>query len=232
MQSHSALNGHATGSQPTPGGRRIEVFRPDGPEPVFVRMLAPDYKGIFTHYYQKRSVYCEGDDCKIPTHKNDRVWKGYTPAERLEIRNGKGFWVPCCLEITENLELDFRFGFARGQLWELWRDASKKGKKLPVTGKLHADPPPSNLRAPFDILPCLRALYHRDRVNLVHGSPLPDRVFIEETEAELPQALQPASPQDFQKPEGFESYEAERQRRLAMQKKSPSEQPRSNKFAY
>ncbi len=178
---------------PAPGGaalHRVECYRVETTEPVFVRMLSPDYKGLFTHYYRGRSQYCAGEACRVANHGQDRVWKGYVAAERLLVAK-KPVWIPICLEITEYLELDLRGVFARGQLWELWKLDNGAGKKAPVTGKLHPDEPPPDLRRPFDIVPCLKALYHRDEIRLVHGSPLPDRVHVEELPAELPLSLRP-----------------------------------------
>ena len=98
----------------------VRVHRIDGNTSQFVRMLSTDYKGLFTHYYQKRSHYCVGETCRIPTHASDRVWKGYVPAELL-LQGKRPVWVPICLEISENLELDFRGVYERGQLWELFK---------------------------------------------------------------------------------------------------------------
>lgn len=170
--------------------RAVRVYRVESFDPVFVRMLSADYKGLFTHYYQKRSHYCCGDGCRVANHAADRTWKGYVPAEIL-VPGKRAMWMPICLEITENLELDLRGVFERGQLWELYKLDGGKGKKSPVTGKLHADPPPATLRRPFDVLPCLRALYHRDVIDLRHPSPLPPRVFADEVEGELPEVLRP-----------------------------------------
>lgn len=200
---------------------KIEVFRVETFEPVFVRMLSPDFKGIFTHYHRGRSEYCIGEGCRIPTHGVQRVWKGYVAAERLLMMGKKSVYVPCCFELTENLELDMRFIYQRGQLWEIFKSDSTKGKKSPVAGKLHRDEPPGDLRKPFDILPCLRALYHRDEIKLCFSSPLPARVYIEETPAELPEVLRTTEKEMFT---GSTVEEAKRrQKAAAEQKKSPSD---------
>ncbi|MBV9075157.1 MAG: hypothetical protein JOZ10_16145 [Acidobacteria bacterium] len=206
------------------GAHVVQVFRVEQTDGVFVRMLSPEYKGLFTHFYQKRSHYCAGDACKIPNHASDRVWKGYVAAERL-LRAAKPIWVPVCLEITENLELDFRHTYQRGQLWELFKDDLGKGKKNAIKGKLHLDPPPENLRKPFDILPCLRALYHRDVIDLRHGSPIPDRVWVEEVEGELPLALQHEGYGKVELPDDYNMAEElkKRQRMKVVNTTSPTE---------
>jgi hypothetical protein len=201
----------------------VRVHRIEGTAGQFVRMLSPDYKGIFTHFYQKRSHYCSGETCRIATHASDRTWKGYVAAELL-LRAPKPVWVPICLEITEYLELDLRGIYQRGQLWELYKMDDGKGKKAAITGRLHADQPPADLRKPFDIVPCLRALYHRDVVDLKHASPLPPRVFMEEVDAELPEVLrQPAGGEKIDTRSTAEAF-ADYQRQKAQQAKSPTEE--------
>ena len=201
----------------------IRVHRIETTAGQFIRMLSPDYKGIFTHFYQKRSHYCTGETCRIATHASDRTWKGYAAAELL-IRAPKPVWVPICLEITEYLELDFRGIYQRGQLWELYKQDDGKGKKAAITGRLHPDPAPESLRKPFDIIPCLRALYHRDVVELKHASPLPPRVYLEEVEGELPAVLrQPAQGEEIDKRTTAEAF-ADYQRQKAQQQRSPTEE--------
>ena len=222
-----AMNGHAARQS-----YRVEVYRVDSPEPVFVRILSDAYedgilKGLFTHYWQKRSQYCRGADCKISNHATDRTWKGYVAAERLLVVRGKALYVPICLEITEYLELDMRHVIGRGQLWELWKADAGKGKKSPVTGKLHDDEPPRDLRAPFDIMPCLRSVYHQDRIELIHKSPIPARVFETEVAGELPKVLQ--APPVESMPDGHSFAEEHRRRAAArhQQTTSPAEKEKA-----
>lgn len=212
----------ASESPPASALRVIRVYRVEGNDPVFVRMLSPSYQGIFTHYYQKRSHYCAGDACRVANHQSDRTWKGYAAAEIL-LAAKTPVWLPICLEITEYLELDLRGVYERGQLWELYRSDLGKSKKSPVTGKLHGDAPPANLRKPFDVVPCLRALYHRDNVDMKHPSPLPPRVYAEEVAGELPEVLRP-KPRDMAPPDQSMAEEfRKRQSAFASGKTSPSD---------
>lgn len=225
-------NGQATpAASPVmkPSFHAIRVHRIDTTGGQFVRMLAPDYKGLFTHFHQKRSHYCIGEGCRIPTHSSDRTWKGYVPAELL-LRLGKPVWVPICLEITEYLELDFRDVYERGQLWELYKVDEGRGKHNPVTGRLHQDAPPPNLRAPFDILPCLRALYHRDAIDLRHPSPLPPRVYLPEVEGELPEVLRTPEQAEEGNRETFGEMRARRAREQAASKKSPAQEKKERGY--
>lgn len=210
----------------------IRVYRYDVKEnrPRFVRMLSPDYKGIFTHYYQKRSLYCIGEGCRVQNHNIDRTWKGYVAAELLDLGE-KGIWFPIALEITENLELDLRGVYQRGQLWEIYaQDLGKPRKNPPITAKLHADAAPDNLRKPFDIVPCLRALYHRDVVDLKHPSPLPARVYVEETESPLPEVLQREKSERADPSFSFAEEAARRAKAAAQEKKSPAEKKKERGY--
>jgi len=199
----------------------VRVHRIETPGGQFVRMLSPDYKGLFTHYMKGRSHYCVGESCRIPTHATDRTWKGYVAAELL-LRAPKPVWVPICLEITEYLELDFRDIYARGQLWELYKQDDGKGKKAAVTGRLHPDPAPAELRKPFDIIPCLRSIYHRDVIDLKHPSPLPARVYLPEVEGNLPEVLCQPDPASQASPLTFKQMQEELQRKKAEQNPSPT----------
>lgn len=231
MQNHSSLNGHDARAVAPIKLQRVEVFRCTTFEPIFVRMLSESYKGLFTHYIRGRSQYCPGKGCKYPNCETDRTWKGYVAAEWMMEQGDKALYIPCCFEITEYLELDMRGVYERGQLWEIWKLAETKGKQKPVTGKVNADPKPDGLRRPFDILPCLRALYHRDIINLVHPSPCAARVFMAPVECELPQKLQPKPAEELYTGDiDLEKWRKE-QRDRATQKTSPTDKERAKPYA-
>lgn len=142
-----------------------------------------------THYFRGRSRLCGGDECDAALHKSDRVWKGYAAVE-LYIQERKK-WSPVVLEITENLELDFRGMYTRGQVWELWADPKVKNKNSPVYGKFMEQREESTFPAAFDYVPCLRAMYHVDRIDLSILNPCPPRVIVSDSDGEAPEVLKP-----------------------------------------
>lgn len=226
----SESNGKPVNTPPNAKYHAIRVYRVETKEPRFVRMLSPAYSGIFTHYHQKRSCYCIGEGCRVPTHAIDRTWKGYAAAEMLA-QLFPSVWIPVCLEITEHLELDFRGVYQRGQIWELYQeDTGKPRKNLPITGKLHPDAPPDNLRKPFDFVPCLRALYHRDDIDLRHASPLPARVYVEEVTGNLPLVLTRDKVESLPDNFSFAEDSARRQKEAAESKKSPAERKKERGY--
>jgi hypothetical protein len=167
----------------------IQVFRIAEGQTVHLRTLSDSYGGCFTHYYHKRSQYCPGENCPSPVHKIDRIWKGYAAVEIYVASRKK--WMPWVLEISEHLELDFRDRYARGQVWEIFRDLPQDGKKQPVTGKLQETRDPATFPAAFDVRPVLLHLYHVFSVDLNIKNPMPPRLIVRESDGEAPKALQP-----------------------------------------
>ena len=173
----------------------LRVHRIEPGDNSYVRMLSASYGGCFTHYYQKRSLYCPGEVCKCPVHKDPQcwTWKGYCAAELYDEKNE--VWLPVVFEITERLEQDFRKRFARGQVWNVFRYAIKKSGE-PVMGTLHETVDPRTIQEEFDIQPVLRTLYHWSGViHLDKKNPLPDRVLVAPTKGAAPQALRPSAEQ-------------------------------------
>ena len=200
----------------------VRVFRIEPGTTAFLRMLSPEYGGIFTHFHRGRSQYCTGQGCVSPAHKIDRVWKGYVASQVWEAAGKK--WFPVCLEITESLELTFRGIYARGQVWELWRHQGPKGKSLPVEGKLCEERDQASTPPPFSLMPCLRSLFHVDHLDMSELNPLPPRVVVEESRDAGPAALQPKSAEPMA--DHGESWE-QRKARLkdeAKHNKSPTDQ--------
>lgn len=114
--------------------------------------------GYLTHWDGGASRVCVGvPDCRPSLHRIETVWYGYLPVERWveELR----LWVPCVLQVTESLELDFRDRLQRGQYWTLAMKGDKK-KGNAARGQLDGPCDPAELPHPFDILPVLRSLYH------------------------------------------------------------------------
>ena len=218
------INGHAHPDRSPPAGGivAVELYRTKGTQPVWARLLANEYAGLFTHFYRGRSYYCCGKDCRVPSHAIDCTWRGYTPALILTNKAGKLYWRPHCLEITEHLELDMRGIFARGQLWEIYRRMGKRGDREPVEGRLHDDPPPADLPPAFDVLPCLRAVHHRTDVELCHPSPMPPRVYLAELPAEIPAEIKPKPANDGAASRSMAEEFERMQREKARAKPSPS----------
>lgn len=202
-------------------GKPLENFRLMPGQSAFIRILSDKYTGLFTHYHHKRSVYCPGAQCTCPLGKVDRTWKGYCAVEVGKA--GSPIWMPYCLEITESLELDFRHVFARGQVWEIFRTAKIDGKQPAYQGRLHDTLPAAKLRQPFNIMPVIMALYHRQDIDLAYASPIPDRVFVELSEDEAPKVF--STPEQAEK-KRLDEMERQRQHELqtfyGKNKKAPS----------
>jgi hypothetical protein len=199
----------------------LRVFRLEAGKSEIVRMCANHYHGLFTHWGRVRSYLCTGDDCPLTLHKSPRIWKGYTSAEKYLQKEAK--WLPICLEITENLELDFRGVFARGQVWELFRPNDVGRKKFPVEGKLLEERDPNTFPSQLDLIPVLRHLYHADTIGLSLKNPMPARTFVTLSEGEKPAVI--AQAEEANKPMTDQEWEHMRARLKA--KKSPSDKLRN-----
>lgn len=191
----------------------IEVFRCKAGMTVFVRTLQKGYGGLFTHYYQKRSIICPGaDDCLKEAHtKCDRVYKGYCAAEFLDAQQK---WIPICLEMTEHAELMMRHFYERGQIWKLVKGPETKFRKSKVFAYLDKQCDPATFPAPFDIQPTLRALYRQDVVNLSFKSHIADKIYVEASEGELPEEVTAREkPRELSEEERNFSFAKEAERR-------------------
>lgn len=162
----------------------LRVFRIEPGMNVLARMLSESYGGCFTHFLKGRSALCHGRDCELRSCILHRTWKGYCAIEVWHDLDN--CWMPWCLEITERLELDLRGLYARGQTWELYRDMQHSAKKTPVNGKLMETCDADTLPPAFDIVPCLRSIYHVNHVDLSIPSPLPMQVIVSASAGEPP----------------------------------------------
>ena len=171
-------NGKPHSSPVQPVKRTLRVLDWKEVQVHTIMLLANEYGGEFTHF-RRSTQLCRGADCPAALHNiGEPTWKGYTPI--LAKDYGVKRWIPFVLEMTENLERDMRYIFARGQLWEIWRDKDK-GKTGQVCGKLIEDAGDvSRLPEPFDVIPVVRAMYHSSLITLKHKNPMPDRVIVEE----------------------------------------------------
>lgn len=203
---------------PSPILRALRVWRVEPGATVFVRMLGENYGGIFTHYFRGRSQCCRGEDCPAAVHNVDKIWKGYVAAElwvpKVGTKKG-GVWSPICLEITEHLELDFRFVYQRGQTWELSRPAVKKGESSPITGVLAETRDPTTLPKAFDVYATLRAFYHVEGITLAMKNPLPARTLVTDSEDDGPELLR--RPERVKIPDDF-SFAEDHKRRMEQRK--------------
>lgn len=171
---------------------RLRVFRIDPGTQWYVRVLSPEYGGLFYHWVGRgkygRSHYCQGPDCSPTLHKGRRYWKGYAAVEVWV--EAESHWVPTVLEITEHLELDLRGRWKRGQTWILSRAEETAGKPAPVVGQLSEENPPGSVPPSFDVKPALQMLYHEERIHLGEPNPLPARQYVSPTAGPRPKALQ------------------------------------------
>lgn len=214
-------DGEGTMTRPPRDVYALRVHRVEPGDNVYLRMLGNIYGGCFTHYYQKRSLYCPGDTCKCAVHNNPQcfTWKGYVAAELYSEQ--QRLWLPVVFEITERLEQDFRYRFKRGQVWNVFRYAVKKSGE-PVMGTLHEELDPATLQKPFDIQPVLRTMYHwSGPILLTAKNPLPDRVLVEPSAGAPPQALAPTSERtaEGQRIESFEKEFERRKKEMAAKRK-------------
>lgn len=161
----------AVRAQDPSGQFALRIFRVSEGSEWFIRTLAHSYGGLFTHWFQGASRYCQEEDCPAHLHKLDKQWKGYTPVEVWDL--ALKLWIPSVLEITERLELDFRLHFQRAQVWRLTRNKDYQKKRQPVFGKLIDQLDEMTLPEPFEILPVLQTTFHRQWFNLNQQNPLP-----------------------------------------------------------
>lgn len=187
---------------------RLSVFRIEVSKSHIVRMLSNTYNGLFTHYTRGGSEYCPGEHCGCHLRKLDRLWKGYVAAEVYDQAVNK--WAPIVLEITENLELDFRGRYDRGQVWELSRAPKVNGKNQPVKGKLLEERDPNTFPPPFDVKPVLLHVFHVTEIALCWPNPMPSRIVVSHSEGAPPAILSASTPAE--KPVTAEQMQALRDR--------------------
>jgi hypothetical protein len=215
-------NGHAK-SNGEPDKQAKEVFRVQVRrvllnETIHVRTLSEQLRGLFVHWYAKHSHYCPGKDCPPHIHKMKPTWKGYIAAEEWIQHRKK--WRPCVLEVTEHCELDMRFLYQRGQVWELWRPSDPGKANPPTFAVLREELNPANLNKAWDFTPVLKHLYHVFSIDCSLASPLPPKIIAEEIDGDAPEHLSSgAASTPANVPDGF-SFAGEFDRRLNERKKA------------
>lgn len=173
----------------------VEVLRIETGQTYGVRLLSPAYVGLMGHWYPKgkgHTVYCRGDDCPRHFHSLPRIWKGYGAVEVWQ-RDGN-LWLPMLLELTENVELDFRGRWRRGQVWQVSKPASKKGKRGGVQAVWIRDDDAAKIPPAFEIVPVLQHLYREDAFDLTARNPLRPRVMVQARPAEVAAQAEPELP--------------------------------------
>lgn len=155
---------------------QVKVLRLKPGEKQIIRTLANLYKGLFVHFVKGTGEYCPGrEECRL--HGIKAVWKGYTPVETWS--SMATLWEPAVLEITESLDQDFYKKFAVGQVWQIAKGPKQsKSDQPPVKGIFWEQLDHHVLPAAFDMNPPLLAMYHVDRIELIHDNPMPRRLFI------------------------------------------------------
>lgn len=171
---------------------QLRVFRVEPATTEHVRLLSYAYGGLFTHW-GKRSLYCDPRGCRVSgCPRGERYWKGYGLVERWVEQ--ALIWVPVVLEITENLELDFRGVWARGQVWRLTRMGQEGRKKTPVTGRMVETLDPDSVRPEVGIGSVLKAMYHVDQISLEAKNPMPPRTYVEPVKGAPPPGMGERAP--------------------------------------
>ncbi len=151
----------------TPG---VTVYTVRPGSTLYFRLLGP-WRGVWLHWLGARSLPCTGrGDCPHCANANPAVnalrWKGYAPALRWDFipgGEGKQGWIPCVLEITENVK-DVLAGLElAGQVVELKRPRGRPNAR--VEASLIDRPANAPLPPPFDVEPILMKLWglHRRR---------------------------------------------------------------------
>lgn len=166
---------------------RLRILRVGAGEKLCVRMLSKSIKGVFTHYLEKRSYFCPGQECSCQHSRKPRLWKGYVSSEVYN--QERNLWLPVVLELTEYLELDMRGVYQRGQVWQLSREKEEGKKKKPVCGVLLELRDERNFPPAHQILETLRHLFHAMDLQLLYDNPLPARTMVAPSEGEAPEIL-------------------------------------------
>lgn len=167
------------------------VFRVEKDETPIIRILSSSYGGCFVHYMKGGSKYCKGDQCPSKYHSIERQWKGYASVELYE--QVTKLWAPVVLEITENMELDFRDRFARGQVWHLSNRKEEGDKNYMARAELLETHPVESFPQPYPIKAVLLRLYHVETIELNKTNPMPPRIMVSPSQGMVPAILQKAT---------------------------------------
>lgn len=181
----------------------LRIFRVKSGKKHHVRILSVEYGGLHTHWESGRSKYCHPDACFPKCRNKPRYWKGYTAAQ-VWVPHWN-VWYPVVLEIPERAELDMRSQFDRGTVWEMTREADRKGSRSPVRAVYKELHDVKQLPMAFNIEPVLLHLYHLDEIDLTAPNPLPPLPVVEVSGVDsgsindAPKEATPSEKRDFLK---------------------------------
>jgi hypothetical protein len=174
-----------------PGPLPIRVESPKPKEALVVAFLG-QYGGLDTHYYQRRSVACLGDeDCNPSFHRSRRIWKGYAPVQRWDILTS--LWHQCVLEITEGVEHLLRGRDLRGEVWIFSREGQKRNGV--VTAVYSEKMELGALSPSFDLLTVMRRFYHSMLIELDSPNMLPPKTYHTPARGPVPSCVAEATPE-------------------------------------
>lgn len=163
------------GSQPL---CEMRILRLEHGDTVSVRILTPmsadgRVRGCMTHY-EKGTHYCDSGraSCQGNRHRLPMIWKGYLACEIWKEK--EGHWEPCVLEVSEHLEHKMCERVDRGQVWELWKKAKKKGGgNQPLEGQLLEERDERTFPPHWDVTKHLAKIWRIDPVELTTVNPVP-----------------------------------------------------------
>ena len=177
------MSGHNRLSVEGPSPIRIESPRIH--ETLVVAFLGA-YGGLQTHYWQRQTVACLGDDeCPPAYHRSRLIWKGYAPVQVFV--KSSGLWMLAALEITEGAEHLLRGRDLVGEVWMFSRVGNKKNGA--VTGVFCERMPVLQLQPTFDLLTVLRRFYRAPRLELDAANTLVPRLYATPAAGYVPECV-------------------------------------------
>jgi hypothetical protein len=171
-----------TSSRPSLSGLRVEWMKEINR--LTVRTLTPrvarpgrEILGYFTRWLGKHSQYVPLSDLPpAGERKKEHVWVGFVLCQAWN--DDRRLWEGIVLQVTENLEVDMRGHYDRGQIWEIVKQ--KPGKKgSPISGARIGDCDLATLPPAVCFLDVLRVMWHVP--DLQAGSianPMPPRIYL------------------------------------------------------
>lgn len=170
---------------------QLKILRFDDCDVKLVWMLSDSIGGIYTHWIGSRrdgrSKYCRGDgECPSNWHKEIQIWKGYTSV--LVYDQAKVLWFPYVLEVTENLELDLRDRYARGQIWQISKKPDGKKRVSSLSGTLTEEVDEARTPPALDYIPVLKWVFQTTNINLGAVNRMPPKTMVRPEAGYVPKA--------------------------------------------
>lgn len=161
------------GEAPSPARHRVEVLRVKPGEHIDLIALSNSIRGVVTHFHQKKSRYCPGQD-ECPFHRLLAEFKGYIAALVFDVSEKS--WKPWCVEVPAFAEVEMRDVYGRGQAWRFERAAHPK-KANPTIPTLTGQVDAAGLLPTFEVVPILRRFYAAPGLVMDARNPLPPMVY-------------------------------------------------------